>query len=112
MNWLAVLPALAKLVLAVLDMARERQAKGAGRAEAIAESTTHALELIAKARAARRAAADAAADPISFYPDNYRWVCFSCLLGVRCDPMARKGANGTTLGFNLKTDTQCLARLE
>ena len=43
--------------------ARERQAEGAGRAEAIAESATDALDLIRKARDARRAAAAAAADP-------------------------------------------------
>jgi hypothetical protein len=63
MNWLTVLSALAKLVLTILEMARERQAQGAGRAEAIAESATHALDLIRKAHDARRAAADAAADP-------------------------------------------------
>jgi hypothetical protein len=63
MNWLTVLSALAKLVLAILEMARERQAEGAGRAEALAESATNALDLIRKARDARRAAADAAADP-------------------------------------------------
>jgi hypothetical protein len=63
MNWLTVLSALGKLVLTILEMARERQAQGAGRAEAIAESATHALDLIRKARDARRAAADAAADP-------------------------------------------------
>ncbi|APF36708.1 hypothetical protein BOQ54_04705 [Chelatococcus daeguensis] len=63
MNWLTVLSALARIVLAILEMARERQAKGAGRAEAIAESATHALDLIRKARDARRAAADATVDP-------------------------------------------------
>jgi len=63
MNWLAALSALAKLVLVVLEMARERQAKDAGRAEALAEAATHALDLISKARDARRAAANAAADP-------------------------------------------------
>jgi hypothetical protein len=63
MNWLAALAALAQIVLAILEMARERQAEGAGKAEAIAESATHALDLIHKARDARRAAADAAADP-------------------------------------------------
>jgi hypothetical protein len=63
MNWLAALAALAKIVLAILEMARERQAEGAGRAEALAESATHALDLIRKARDARRAAADAVADP-------------------------------------------------
>ncbi len=63
MKWLAVLSALSKLVLVVLEMARERRAKGAGRTEAIAESATHALDLIRKARDARRAAADAAANP-------------------------------------------------
>ncbi len=64
MNWLTVLSAIAKIVLAILEMARERQAKGAGRAEAIAESATHALDLIRKARDARRAAAaDGASDP-------------------------------------------------
>jgi hypothetical protein len=63
MNWVTVLSALAKLILVVLEMARERQAEGAGRAEAIAESASHALDLIRKARDARRAAADATADP-------------------------------------------------
>jgi hypothetical protein len=63
MNWLTVLAALARIVLVILEMARERQAEGAGRAEAIAESATHALDLIRKARDARRAASDAASDP-------------------------------------------------
>jgi hypothetical protein len=62
MNWLAALSALARIVLAILEMARERHAKGAGRAEAIAEAATNALDLIRKARDARRAAADATAD--------------------------------------------------
>jgi hypothetical protein len=62
MNWFTVLSALAKLVLVILEMARERRAQGAGRAEAIAESATHALDLIRNARDARRAAADTAAD--------------------------------------------------
>jgi hypothetical protein len=70
MNWLTVLSALAKIVLAILEMARERQAKGAGRAEAIAESATHALDLIRKARDARRAAADAASDPARLRDDD------------------------------------------
>jgi hypothetical protein len=38
----------------------ERQAKGADTADTLAESATHALDLIRKMR---RAAADAAADP-------------------------------------------------
>jgi hypothetical protein len=63
MNWLAALAALARIVLAILEMARERQAEGAGRAEALTESATHALDLIRKARDARRAVADTAADP-------------------------------------------------
>jgi hypothetical protein len=70
MNWLTVLSALAKLVLTILEMARERQAEGAGRAEAIAESATHALDLIRKARDARRAAADAASDPARLRDDD------------------------------------------
>ncbi len=70
MNWLTVLSALAQIVLAVLEMARERQAKGAGRVEAIAESATHALDLIRKARDARRAAADAAFDPDRLRDDD------------------------------------------
>lgn len=70
MNWLAALAALAQIVLAVLEMARERQAKGAGRAEAIAESATHALDLIRAARDARRDAADAAADPSRLRDDD------------------------------------------
>jgi hypothetical protein len=44
---------LAELVLVILEVARERQAEGAGRAEAIAESTNDALDLIRKARAGR-----------------------------------------------------------
>jgi hypothetical protein len=70
MNWLTVLLALAKLVLAILEMAREQQAKGAGRTEAIAEAATHALDLIRTARTARRAAADAAADPAGLRDDD------------------------------------------
>jgi len=70
MNWLTVLSALARIVLAILEMARERRAKGAGRAEAIAESSTHALDLIRKARDARRAAADAASDPDRLRDDD------------------------------------------
>ncbi len=67
MNWFAALAALARIVLAILEMARERQAKGAGRAEAIAESATHALDLIRKARDARRAAA---VDPARLRDDD------------------------------------------
>jgi hypothetical protein len=70
MNWLTVLSALARIVLVILEMARERQAKGAGRAEAIAESATHALDLIRKARDARRAAADTASDPARLRDDD------------------------------------------
>lgn len=70
MNWLTVLSALARIVLAILEMARERQARGAGRAEALAESATHALDLIRKARDARRAAADAASDPAQLRHDD------------------------------------------
>jgi hypothetical protein len=70
MNWLAALSALAKLILAVLEMARERKAKDAGRAEALAEAATHALDLICKARDARRVAADAAADPSRLRDDD------------------------------------------
>ncbi len=70
MNWLTVLSALARIVLVILEMARERQAKGAGRAEAVAESATHALDLIRKARDARRAAADAASDPARLRDDD------------------------------------------
>jgi hypothetical protein len=44
-------------------MARDRQAEGTGRGEALAESAIKALDLIHKARDGRRAAADAAADP-------------------------------------------------
>jgi len=70
MNWLTVLSALARIVLAILEMAREQRAKGAGRAEAIAESATHALDLIRKARDARRAAADAASDSARLRDDD------------------------------------------
>ena len=54
MTWLTALSALAQIVLAVLEMARDRQAEGTGRAEAIAEAATDALDLIRKARDARR----------------------------------------------------------
>jgi hypothetical protein len=70
MNWLTVLSALAKLVLAILEMARDRQAQGAGRGEALAESATHALDLILKARDARRVAADASSDPSQLRDDD------------------------------------------
>lgn len=70
MNWLAALSALAKVVLAVLEMARERRAKEDGRAEALAEAATHALDLIRKARDARRGAADAATDPSRLRDDD------------------------------------------
>lgn len=70
MNWLAALWALAQIVLAILEMAREREARGAGRAEALAESATNALNLIRKARDARLAAADAAADPSRLRDDD------------------------------------------
>jgi hypothetical protein len=70
MNWLTVLSALAKLVLVVLEMARERRAQGAGRAEAIAESASHALDLIRQARDVRLAAANAAADPDRLRDDD------------------------------------------
>jgi hypothetical protein len=70
MNWLTVLSALGRIVLVILEMARERRAEGAGRAEAIAESATHALDLIRKARDARRAAADAASDPDRLRDDD------------------------------------------
>ena len=63
MSWLSALAALARIIAAILDMARNAKARGAGRAEAIAEASTHALDLILKARAARRAAADATTDP-------------------------------------------------
>ena len=62
MSWLSALEALAKALAAILDMARDAKARGAGRAEAIAEASTHALNLIRKARDARRAAVDAASD--------------------------------------------------
>jgi hypothetical protein len=38
MNWLAALAALARIVLAILEMARDRQAEDAGRAEALARA--------------------------------------------------------------------------
>jgi hypothetical protein len=70
MSWLSALAALAKVLTAIFDMAREDQARGTGRAEAIAEASTHALDLIRKARDARRAAADAAADPARLRDDD------------------------------------------
>lgn len=74
MNWPAALSALAELVLVVLEIARERKAKDAGRAEALAEAATHVLDLIRKARDARRIAADTAADPSRLRDDDgFRW---------------------------------------
>lgn len=70
MNWLSALAALARVLAVILDMARETQARGAGRAEAITEASTHALDLIRKARDARRAAADAASDPSRLRDDD------------------------------------------
>ena len=70
MSWLSALAALAKVLAAILDMARDAKAHNAGRAEAIAEASTHALDLILKARIARRAAADAAADPARLRDDD------------------------------------------
>jgi len=70
MNWLSALAALENVLAAIFDMARESQARGAGRAEAIAEASTHALELIRKAHDARRAAADAASDPARLRDDD------------------------------------------
>jgi hypothetical protein len=70
MTWLTVLSALLKLVLVILEMARQRQAEGAGRAEAIAESATHALDLIRNARDARRAASDIVTDPERLHDDD------------------------------------------
>ena len=46
MSWLSALAALAKVLAAILYLARESRARGAGRAEAIAEASTHALDLI------------------------------------------------------------------
>lgn len=70
MNWLSALAALAKVLATILDMARDSQAQGAGRAEAIVEASTHALDLIRKVRDARRAAADAASDPSRLRDDD------------------------------------------
>jgi hypothetical protein len=70
MSWLSAPAALAKVLATILDMAREAQARGASRAEAIAEASTHALDLIRKARDARRAAADAASDPSRLRDDD------------------------------------------
>lgn len=70
MSWLSALAALAKVLAAIFDMVRESQTRGAGRAAAIAEASTHAIDLIRKARDARRAAADAAADPSRLRDDD------------------------------------------
>lgn len=70
MNWLSALAALAKALAAIFDMAREAQTRSTGRAEAIAEASNHALDLIRKARDARRAAADAASDPSRLRDDD------------------------------------------
>jgi hypothetical protein len=70
MSWHSALTALARVIAAILDMARDSQARGAGRAEAIAEASTHALELIAKARDARRATADAVSNPSRLRDDD------------------------------------------
>jgi len=72
MRWLSALAALAKVLAAIFDMAREAQARSAGRAEAIAEASTHALDLIRKAHNARRAAADAASEPSRLRDDGFR----------------------------------------
>jgi len=69
-TWLSALSALARLVLGVIEAARERQARGAGRAEAIAEAATHALDLIQAARDARRAAAARDAHPDRLRDDD------------------------------------------
>ena len=70
MSWLSALAALAKVLAVIVDMARESQARGAGRAEAIAEASAHALDLIHRARDARRAAAAAAFDPFRLRNDH------------------------------------------
>lgn len=50
MSWLSALVALVRVLAAIFNMASDAQAQGAGRAEAIAEASNHALDLIAKAR--------------------------------------------------------------
>lgn len=60
----------AQVLAVILDMAREAQARIVGRAEVIAEASTHALDLIRKARDARRTAADAASDPSRLRDDD------------------------------------------
>jgi hypothetical protein len=70
MDWLSALSALAQIVLVILEMARDRQTKDAGRAEALAEAATHALDLIRKGRDARRAAADTTRDPDRLRDDD------------------------------------------
>jgi hypothetical protein len=70
MNWLSALAVLARVLAAILDMARESQARDAGRAEAIAEASNHALDLIRKARDARHVAADAPSDPSRLRDDD------------------------------------------
>jgi hypothetical protein len=69
MYWLTALTALARVVLAIIEMAHERRTKNAGRAEALAEAA-YALDLVRKARDTRRAASDAAADPIRLRDDD------------------------------------------
>ena len=70
MNWLMALAALAKVLVAIFAMARAARVRGAGRSEAIAEASTHALDLIRKARDARRAATDATADDSRLRDDD------------------------------------------
>jgi hypothetical protein len=70
MNWHSALAALARVLVTILDMARESQARGAGRAEAIADASTHAIDFIRKPRDARRAAADVASDPSRLRDDD------------------------------------------
>lgn len=70
MTWLSALSALARLVLAIIEVARDERVRGAGRAEAIADAATHALDQIQAARNARRAAASRNADPDRLRDDD------------------------------------------
>jgi hypothetical protein len=75
------------------------RAVSAGRAEAIAEATTHALDLIRKARDACRAAADAASDPVRLRNDDgFRRDWRSRMLGIGADPVV--AGEGAQCGLN------------
>jgi hypothetical protein len=60
MNWLAVRLALAQIILAIVEMARERQAKGVCSGQGHRGTRQSCARFIRKARDARRAVSDTA----------------------------------------------------